>query len=113
MRNALFKRVLILLFLVLISTNGIYSQDFKKIQRTAAVKLEGWENPLEDLKHIGKLKIDSIKAGEKPDRVILFFSPTLSYYPIREENAKLFVQSLRNSLGRRFRKYRIDVISNG
>jgi hypothetical protein len=113
MKNALFKKVLILLLMVLISANCIYSQDFKKIQRTAARSLESWENPFKDLKHIGKLKIDSLKTGENPDRIILFFSPTLSYYPIREENAKQFVQSLKKSLGRRFRKYRIDVYSNG
>lgn len=113
MKDAPLRKVLILLFLVSISASSIYSQDLKKAQRAAAHRLESWGNPLEDLKHIGKLKIDSLKIGEDPDKIILFFSPTLSYYPIREDNAKLFVQSLKNSLGRRFRKYGIDIFSNG
>jgi len=113
MKDAPLRKVLILLFMVLISASSIYSQDLKKAKRAAAHRLENWGNPLEDLKHIGKVKIDSLKVGDNPDKIILFFSPTLSYYPIREENADLFVQFLKNSLGRRFRKYDIDIFSNG
>ncbi|MBN2665339.1 MAG: xanthan lyase, partial [Bacteroidales bacterium] len=39
-------------------------------------------------------------------------SPGLSYYPFREENCRLFRESIVSSLGRKFRKYDIELITN-
>lgn len=62
--------------------------------------------------HLAKPKLDSVLVRKHPETITLFFAPGLSYYPIREDSYKLFMQSLRKTLGKKFRKYSIDVITN-
>lgn len=112
MKNIFFKKLLILVFLFDVCSIAVYSQQSSRIHRIAVSKLKTWENPLAEWKHIGKLKIDSISIGRDPEKISIYFSPTLSYYPVREENATLFIQSLRKSMGNRFKKYNIEVYSN-
>ena len=113
MKSTFLKKRLTLILLIAFCSNAAYSQEFSRLHRIAVNKLKTWENPLTELKNIGKLKIDSVSAGEDPDRITLYFSPTLSFYPIREESASFLIQSLKRSLGHRFRKYIIDLYSNG
>ena len=49
--------------------------------------------------------------GER--KISLFFAPQLSYYPFREESCNEFRQSLGNSLGRKFRNYDLEIVTNG
>lgn len=113
MKSTFFKKILILLFLNFLGSSAIHARQFHRFHQIAVNKLKTWENPLTEWNHIGKLKIDSLAVITEQDSIIFYFSPTLSYYPIREENASIFIQSLRESLGKRFRKYKIDVYSNG
>jgi hypothetical protein len=113
MQNTFIKQLTITIFLTAFFSDAVYSQEFPAIQRTVLKKLKSWNNPLTQWKHIGKLKIDSVAVERKPDRLAVYFSPTLSYYPIREENISVITGSLKKSLGHRFRKYTIDVYTNG
>jgi hypothetical protein len=113
MQNISPKRVLILFFIILTYTLSLSSQDLKRMQDLAVAKLVRWNNPLTSLTHIGKVKIDSVGVIGKDRKVTVYFSPTLSYYPFREENASLLTESVKNSLGRRFRKYRVEILTNG
>ncbi len=113
MKSTFYKSLLILASFTLICSYEVYSQDSRKLNRIANNKLKNWESPLTKWRHLGKLKIDSVSSGKEKNNISLYFSSVLSYYPIREENYSLFIQSIRNSLGNRFRKYRIDVHTNG
>lgn len=112
MTNTIFKQILIIVFFSAICSSAVYSQESQKIQKIAVNKLKSWKNPLPEWKHIGRLKIDSVSVGVNQDSLTIYFSPTLSYYPLREENAYVLVQSLRSSMGHRFRKFNIEVYSN-
>lgn len=113
MKDSFLRIALILGILLPVLSHKVYSQEVNRFEMHAVKKLKSWENPLTGWKHIGKLKIDSVRVPEAGKNLNLYFSPTLSYYPIREDNAELFVQSLVKSLGSRFRKYKIEVFSNG
>ena len=52
-------------------------------------------------------------SGKEENSVSLFFSPALLNYPMREDTYSVFVQSIKNRLGRRFRNYAINVFTNG
>lgn len=98
--------------LILNSATG-FSQDFQKISKGVTERMKQWENPLSEWKHIGKVKLDSVKEGGDRGSLRLYFSTALSYYPIREENITVFNASVRDALGRKYRKYKFETISNG
>ena len=113
MKDSFLRIALILGILSPVLSYKVYSQEVNRIEKNVLKKLKTWENPLNEWKHIGKLRIDSVRIPAVNKNLNLYFSPTLSYYPIREDIAALFVQSLVKSLGSRFRKYKIEVFSNG
>ncbi len=71
--------------------------------------MKKWENPMTEWQYIAKPKLDSLKIDQEIKHVNLFFAPSLSYYPFREESLLEFYQSIIKSLGRKFRKYAIVV----
>ena len=112
MNHPLLKRISTLAFLAVTNIISIYSQDDARLQRIAADKLKEWKNPLLQWQHIAKPKLDSIKIDKDQERITLFYAPSLSYYPFREESSRQFTQSLKESLGRRFKKFNIEVFTN-
>jgi hypothetical protein len=102
------KRTFVFLILLLIAF-PMYSQN-EKLGRIAKEKMKDWENPFPQWKHIAKPKLDSILIQKDKDSLILFFAPGLTYYPFREDNIPVFSQSVKKSLGRRFRKYNINIM---
>jgi len=111
-KNYLLYRLLFVKFLILISFQALYPQDQNKLNHVAGNKLRDWKNPLTQWEHIAKPKIDSVHVKNNPETITVFFAPDLSYYPFREDSYHLFMESFRKSLGRRFRNYKIDVLSN-
>ncbi len=101
-----------ILFLALISSFTALSQSSERLRKSAEGKLKNWENPLSEWKHISDPKPDSIKISGDAEKILLYFPPALSYYPFREESCRLLIESLSESLGRKFRKYEIEVITN-
>ena len=112
MKNCFNKRVLILVSLILINILAVYSQDTKRLNRIVTGRLKNWKNPFPDLQNIAKPKLDSVLIRKMPETINLYFAPGISYYPIREDNYQILIQSFKKALGRRFRKFQLDVITN-
>jgi hypothetical protein len=113
MKRAVCNMLLVLIFFMFMGIDPANSQDLQKLNRSAVSKLKNWVNPLKEWQHIAKLRMDSVRISKERNSVSLYFTPILSYYPIREENYSLFVQSVKNTLGRKFRKYSVAVFTNG
>ena len=112
MKRILVNNLTFSVFLILISLHSLYAQDDGKLNRAVKERLKTWDNPLTQWQHIAKPKLDSVLVGKDPDTITLFFAPGLSYYPFREDSYKIFMQSVHKPLGKKFRKYRINVITN-
>ena len=112
MKSSLLKRVLFLTILALLSFVSLYSQGNEKLKNKVLDKLSSWQNPLTQWRHISKLKLDSVQVNKDAEVMTLWFAPGLSYYPVREDSYNLFIQSLKKSLGRKFREYSVNVITN-
>ena len=108
----LIKRLLFLVMVTAVNLAALSGQETGRLTRIAAEKLKSWENPLTQWLHIARPRIDSIKVGLSPDTLTVYFAPGLSYYPFREENCKTFTQSLKEALGRKFRKFSLGVVTN-
>jgi len=112
MKRSPFKCLLSLVSFTLINSLAIYSQETGRISQTLMDKLKNWKNPLLQWQHIAKPKLDSVLVSKESNKITLYFAPGLSYYPFREDSYKLFMQSVSKPLGKKFRKYRINVITN-
>ena len=98
--------------MILICFQSLPAQDFDRLNKAITKKLDGWKNPLTQWEHIAKPKLDSVLIRNNPETATLFFAPGLSYYPFREDSYELFMQSINKSLGRKFRNYKIEVLTN-
>jgi len=107
------KTGLLTALLLLIFSSPLYTQQTDKIAGKAKDKLKDLPNPCPEWKHIGMPKLDSVHFSADSLLLTFYYSPTLSYFPLREESCNTFLQSVRNKLGRKFRKYRIEIITNG
>jgi hypothetical protein len=112
MKNSLLTPILVIVFLLLIINRPVEGQDNDRLIHKVTDKIKSWKSPLPQWDHIAKPKLDSVRIRTVPDKITFYFSPGLSYYPFREESCLLFIQSIKKSLGRRFRKYQIEVATN-
>ena len=101
-----------MVFLLLIINHPVEGQNNDRLIHKLNEKINSWKSPLPQWNHIAKPKLDSLLISTVPDKITLYFSPGLSYYPFREESCLLFIQSIKKSLGRRYRKYQIEVVTN-
>lgn len=113
MKLIAYKAVTLFTVLLLFVSAAGLSQDFQKVRKGVTDRMKQWNNPLSEFQHIGKVKLDSVKEGGDQGSLKLYFSTALSYYPVREENIATFNESVRDALGRKYRKYRFESISNG
>ena len=111
MKNNLSERIIILVLLTFINSIALYSQDTDKLEKAAKDKIKKWKNPLLEWEYIASPKLDSVNLDPEARLVSLYFGPTLGYYPFREESCRRFNESIVKSLGRKFKKYRIDVLA--
>jgi len=109
MNNSKGKRILILISVILLSILSVNSQSITRLTHKASERIKSWKNPLPQFQNIAKPRLDSVLIRNDSETLTLYFAQGLSYYPIREDSYQLFVQSLKKSLGRRFRKYNIEV----
>jgi hypothetical protein len=109
MKKSLIGELLFVVSFTLLNCTVTYSQNDAKLHRIAAEKMKAWKNPLTEWAHIAKPKLDSLKIDREMKHVNLFFAPSLSYYPFREESSVEFLESVINSLGKKFRKYPVVV----
>ncbi|HBE42147.1 MAG TPA: hypothetical protein DDW27_13240 [Bacteroidales bacterium] len=106
------KHLSFFIILLFLNPSGAFAQRTEKLQNRAAERLKKWENPLNQWKHIAVPKPDSVKIETGSGLVNIFFPPQLSYYPFREESCREFISSLKESLGRKFRNYNIQIFTN-
>lgn len=105
---------IICIFLLLIGiSNSLFSQSKKeaKLIKLATKNLTKWNNPHSNWEHLGAIEIDSLAVNKKV--IGIYFTKALSYLPIREKNYQQTISSLRESLSKKFRKYEIQVITDG
>ncbi len=112
MNKTLFRLFTGFLVLIITSSDLLHAQVDVKLSGTASDKLKAWKNPLTEWNHIAKPVVDSVKVEKENRTMRIWFSPGLSYYPFREESCRLFRESIVSSLGRKFRKYDIELITN-
>ena len=112
MKIVFFRKILILVSVLILSFVSGYSQVNKRLQLKAVGKFASWNNPLPQFKNIAKPKLDSVIVRQNQEAIDFFFGQGLSYYPFREETCRQFVESLKKSLGRKFRKYNISVFTD-
>ena len=74
--------------------------------------MKSWENPLKGWNHLGRIKIDSISVLPEKKILRFFFSEPLSFIPVREENNRLLLRSLKDKTGRKFRTWSLEVVTD-
>ena len=84
-----------------------------KLHKIATRNLEDWQSPHTGWNHIGTIRIDSFSIDFDKREIEFLFSKQLSYIPVREENYELTVNSLRETLGRKFKNYSILIQTDG
>ena len=98
--------------IVSLSLSGQTAEQAKLTQK-ADKKLENWNSGFKEWQHLGEITIDSVSVLPQQFLVQLFFNKTLSYIPIRENSYYAAVRLLKDQLGRRFRKYNIQLYTDG
>ncbi len=110
MRNSP-KYLIITVLLIVLYQSQANSQGADRLYSKAKEDLEKWVNPLQEWKHITKPRIDSLSVNIDPDILRIWFAPSLSYYPFREESITSFEQSVKAAMSRKFRRYKIEVFA--
>lgn len=101
--------------LLLANTNQIRAQWFfspaEKWEEIAEEKLSDIQSSItfDHTRYI--LKVDSVKIPENDDILNIYFSETLEYLPIRPETTAQFKKSISELLGRKYRKFNIEIFS--
>jgi hypothetical protein len=110
MKNIVSRYLLLLFLTPLISFEPLFSQANARLEKVAGKRLQKWECPIKEWNLSTKFKPDSVRLdGSKVD---IYFPVSLSYRPFREENNSQLINSLKTSLGRKFRNYSVEVFSN-
>ena len=109
------RRFLYFLLFTLCISNHLFSQSKKtlKLHKKATKNLQEWHNPLYQWNHVGAIKIDTFSINPDERSIEFQFSTSLSYLPIREENYTMTINSIQESLGRKFKDYNVIVKTSG
>jgi hypothetical protein len=111
MKKIVSRFLLLLLLSLLISSEPLFSQGKTRLEKVAQKKLVKWESPVKEWNISPKFRPDSVKIVD--DKIDIFFPASLSYKPFREQTNSQLINSLKETLGRKFRHFNIDVYSNG
>ena len=82
-------------------------------QKVAVARLNGWTSPVTEWHYPAILRIDSLKVVEGSKELNIWFPSAMSFNPIREDALSRLENSIRETLGRKFRGYRINMFTNG
>ncbi len=109
------RKMLFFIFLFVIIHLSLSAQlaEQLKLTQKAEKKIKNWNSCFGEWQHLGEITIDSVSVLPQQLLVQLFFNKTLSYIPIRENSYNDAVRSLKDQLGRRFRKYDIRIHTDG
>lgn len=109
-----FRKLHVALFISWLISLSVSAQTPEQIKLTqkASKKLEKENSYFPEWKHLGNITIDSVSVLPEQNSVQLFLSTPGSYMPIREKNLKIFTNSIKKQLGKKFRKYNIQLFSD-
>ena len=108
-------RLVLYIFLLILWPGLIAAQSKKslRLHKKAVKNMSGWEAEQKIWDPTFKLKIDSIAILDDRMVVELYFNEALSWQPVRESNYHTTMVSLQGRLGKKFRKYRLKVMTGG
>ncbi len=107
------KRIVTMVSFFLLTFLPAQSQDNDRLEKTAHKKFKSWENPFPQWQNMGKPKLDSLKVDKKEEKITFYFGQAISYYPFREDTYNIFIESVKKSLGRKFKSYLIEPVTSG
>lgn len=89
------------------------SQDTKQLRLLAAAgeQLKKMENIFPPWRHVGRIRVDSVALPAGMNLVRVFFTTPVSYIPVRETEVTMLENRVNKALGRRFRKYEVELYS--
>ena len=78
----------------------------------AESRLKKMDNIMPQWRHLGRIRPDSLTIEKNVRQIHIYFSPQLSYIPIREPDIATLEKSVKKALGWRFRKYKVILYSD-
>lgn len=107
-------KAFLFLFVIVACLNALFAQSKKdlKLYKRATKNLAGWVNPVKEWYHTGEMKMDTIILNSKMHIIEVRFSNSLSFMPVREDNFELTINSIKERLGKKFKKYNVQVITD-
>lgn len=105
--------VIVVSFLFLFNTSATHGQAVSKAEKAALSRLGKWTSPVSEWHYPLNLKIDSLEIIGETKQINIYFPSALSWNPFREEYISRLEQSVKESLGRKFRDYSVIMRTNG
>ena len=106
-----FGLVLLLLFARPFSGTSHPSKQ-SRVKVKAENRLRELANLMPGWKHVGRIAFDSLSFSSDHNLIRIYFTTPLSYVPVREPEVKSMEKTVRNRLGRKFRKYQIALYTD-
>ena len=104
---------IILIILVFVPFFGLASSlNRSRLSTKAENRLKKLVNVMPQWQHVGKIGFDSLSLRKDQNLIQIFYTTPLSYIPVREADVVSIDKSIRNTLGRRFRKYQIEIFTD-
>lgn len=104
--------VVLALILLLMSQSTIaQSKKDIKLNSRAQNNLKNYADYFAQWQHVGNIKLDSIATNSANKQLNLYFSPIITYIPIREAYIDSIVTLIKNDLGRKFKHYQINLFT--
>lgn len=110
-----FKNILLVLLFVPAVFFELHAQSpkEKKLESVVTKRLKNYPDYFEAWRHLGKIKMDSIRVNQSSKSIALYFNTTLSFQPIRETEIDALKASIQKDLRRKFKGYSVLVYSKG
>lgn len=91
-----------------------FSQTIKRsrVIIKAENRLQKMGNPLPEWSHVGRIRFDSLSFLHEKQLVQVFFTSSLSYIPVRENEVKLIETAVKKAIGRKFSNYTIEIFTD-
>lgn len=83
-----------------------------RLSAKAESRLRELKNFLPEWQHIGRIAFDSLSILSDQNPIRIYFTTPLSYVPVRESEVNSIEKLVRNTLGRKFRKYQIALYTD-
>ena len=113
MKMAQVKKSILFLIVLIVPLIGFpQSAKVTKLSKKAKYQLDKLKNPIPGWSHVGRIRVDSLSIHAEKNLLEIFFSPALSYVPIREPEVAFMEKTVKNVLGRKFRKYNFDLYTD-